>query len=287
MWHKSQKIPQKSKNTIWAKKYHTSQKKPQKSKNTTEFPKCHKNQKYLGVKNRHLGFEKKKNPILTWLLEWKVEFGFWVEKNRILEWKIEIFGFWAEEKYGFDLTFRFFRVKAEKNRFLGVNSRNLRRKIRFWLWVLRRKNQICWSEKSKFGFWEGKKCDLDLTFRIIGVKSWKNQISWSEKSKSEKRKPDFDLAPGVKSWIWVLRRKEQDFWSEKSKFGFWEEEKSDYDFTFRFLRVKSWKKTDFLEWKVEIWEEKSDFDFGFWEEKIRFVGVKNRNLDSEKEKNAI
>ena len=98
-----------------------------------------------------------------------------------------------------------------------MNSRNLRRKIWFWLRVLRRKNQICWSEKSKFGFWEGRKCDFDLTFRILGVKNWKNQISWSEKSKSEKRKPDFDLAPGVKSWIWVLRRKEQDFWSEKSK----------------------------------------------------------------------
>ena len=94
-----------------------------------------------------------------------------------------------------------------------MKSGNLRR----WNSILRRKNQVPWSEKSKFGFWEGKKSDFDLTFRILGVKSWKNQISWSEKSKFEKMKFDFDLTPGVESWIWVLRRKEQDFWSEKSK----------------------------------------------------------------------
>ena len=47
----------------------------------------------------------------------------------------------------FDLTFRFLRVKAKKIRFLGVKSRNLRRKIRFWLWVLRRKHQISWGKK--------------------------------------------------------------------------------------------------------------------------------------------
>ena len=107
-----------------------------------------------------------------------------------------------------DLTFRFLRVKAEKIRFLGVKSRNSRRKIRFWLWVLRRKNRISWSEKSKFGFWEGKKCDFDLTFWILGVKKL--------------------------------------------------------------------KKSDFLEWKVEIWEEETRFWLGSWSEKLNLGSEKKR-----------
>jgi len=37
-------------------------------------------------------------------------------------------------------------------------------------------------------------------------------------------------------------KKKQIFWSEKSKFGFLEEEKSGFDLTFRFFRVKAEKK---------------------------------------------
>jgi len=156
-----------------------------------------------------------------------------------------------------------------------VNSRNLRRKIRFWLWILRRKNQICWSEKSKFGFWEEEKSDFDLTFRFLRVKSWKNQISWSEKSKFEKKNPiltwllerKVELGSEKKKsdlleWkieIWVLRRRKIRFW-----LGF----------------SNSWsvklKKSDFLEWKVEIWEEEIRFWLDSWSEKL--------NLGSEKKK---
>ena len=97
----------------------------------------------------------------------------------------------------------------EKIRFLGVKNRNL-------------------GSLEK-----GNKSDFDLAFRIHGVKSRKNQISWSEKSKFEKKKSDFDLTPGVKSWIWVLRRKNQISWSGKSKFGFWEEGKYDFDLIYQ------------------------------------------------------
>ena len=140
------------------------------------------------------------------------DFGFWEEKIRFLGVKNRNLGS-LEKGNKSDFDFGFWE---EKIRFLGVKNRNL-------------------GSLEK-----GNKSDFDLAFRIPGVKSWKNQISWSEKSKFEKKKSDFDLTPGVKSWIWVLRRtKKHTSWSGKSKFGFWEEEKSDFDLTFRFLRVKS------------------------------------------------
>ena len=167
------------------------------------------------------GSEKKKSDLLEWKIEiWvlrRKKMRFWLDfsnswskklkKSDFLEWKSKF------EKMKSDFDFGFWE---EKIRFLGVKNRNL-------------------GSLEK-----GNKSDFDLAFRIPGVKSWKNQISWSEKSKFEKKKSDFDLTPGVKSWIWVLRRtKRHTSWSGKSKFGFWEEEKSDFELTFRFLRVKS------------------------------------------------
>ena len=70
------------------------------------------------------------------------------------------------------------------------------------------------------------------------------------KSRNLRRKIRFWLDSWSEKLNWVLRRKKPFFWSEKSKFEFWEEEKSDFDLTFRFLRVK--------------------VEFRFWTKKIRF-----------------
>ena len=152
-------------------------------------------------------------------------------------------------------------LRSADFRFLEVGSRNFgfwEEKIRFlgvknWIWVLRRKKQISWTE-WKIEIWVLKR---------------KHQISRSEilNLGSEKKKSDF---LEWKLEIWVLRRrkirfrldfyfkwkfgfweeKNQMSWSEKSTFRFWEEEKSDFDLIFRFLRLKSWK-ADFLFFRVE------------------------------------
>ena len=139
-------------------------------------------------------------------------------------------------------------------------------------WVLRRKKIRFWLDFSNSWSKELEKSD----FLEWKVEIWEDEIrfwlnSWSGKLNlgSEKKKTD------VLEWkieIWALRRK-----------------KSDFDLTFRFLRVKKAQninnerrtKKNQISWseKSKFEKMKSDFDFGFWEEKIRFFfGVKNRNL---------
>ena len=87
--------------------------------------------------------------------------------------------------------FRFLRVRSrnfgfweEKVRFLGVKN---------WIWVLRRKNQISWSEKSKFGFWEEKIRFLGVKNRNLGSEKKKTDfVEWAKnRNLGEKKKSDF------------------------------------------------------------------------------------------------